>query len=844
MCYIRKLKLHELFVRWLVTTENTQWLGNLLDDVRSGKVAPQGRLPTTGHSAPPGSPVSRLIHSQLPFCGSPRVGRSASASQQPSTLNGGSIFGPDIDLGRGCVDFATGERAASERMDHERQTSSTVASSESHVPPCESSKEGEANEIQTPSVLGQFALAQAETKESSSTAKSAEYVSDSSATAIGASSTAEGSRPRSESIPESSSKSFSPGVSYSPASALDKTSGATAGTRNALEKAESSVAPSEACAADITRKISPLDDGYKESRSLGVCGLGDTMESEDLPRPTPSAALPPRPQTAAGTDSNMSDSSTSSRCRAIPRFYFPRGKGAEEREMREWEAIPTLFAKYRVTRRSVEGVTKSDFPEVVVNVLNLPSFFAPVIVERMLSGRTGEDTSDQQRSRGLKPTVSLEEDGTGRDAAFSRQSGSASSIPNEAPSGMSDDSGVAGSGDRASSDTSRSTATQPGFVSRAGQGSESSSAMNVDAEATTEDLELTSNQVLTEDKFRDHYMREFRTRSRESRMFYAILPPDARRNYLIPSDFRPILRSLLARHKGLAFLHATPEFQLRYSETVVERIFFSCSRTHNGRLTLEDIKRCRLLDTFMMVDEEEDINRERKYFSYEHFYVLYCRFWELDTDHDLQIDREDLMRYGGHSLTYRIVDRIFGGYARRLDNADNPGYMSYTDFIWFCLSEEDKNSDTAIDYWYRCIDMDGDGVITMYDMEFFYKEQLHRMESFGHEPVQIRDILCQLLDMVKPNACPPHVKKSDLKASRLAGNFFNVLFNLNKFFALETRDPLQIRQEHATPELTDWDRFAALEYLRLSAEEEGEEDDSWDEVADGSNPLCVGEAPF
>jgi len=22
------------------------------------------------------------------------------------------------------------------------------------------------------------------------------------------------------------------------------------------------------------------------------------------------------------------------------------------------------------------------------------------------------------------------------------------------------------------------------------------------------------------------------------------------------------------------------------------------------------------------------------YFSYKHFYVLYCRFWELDTDHD------------------------------------------------------------------------------------------------------------------------------------------------------------------------------------------------------------------
>jgi len=48
-----------------------------------------------------------------------------------------------------------------------------------------------------------------------------------------------------------------------------------------------------------------------------------------------------------------------------------------------------------------------------------------------------------------------------------------------------------------------------------------------------------------------------------------------------------------------------------------------------------------------------------RYFSYEHFYVIYCKFWELDTDHDFLIDKENLVRYGNHALTYRIVDRIF-----------------------------------------------------------------------------------------------------------------------------------------------------------------------------------------
>ena len=39
--------------------------------------------------------------------------------------------------------------------------------------------------------------------------------------------------------------------------------------------------------------------------------------------------------------------------------------------------------------------------------------------------------------------------------------------------------------------------------------------------------------------------------------------------------------------------------------------------------------------------------------------MIYCKFWELDTDHDFFIDKENLIKYGNHALTYRIVDRIF-----------------------------------------------------------------------------------------------------------------------------------------------------------------------------------------
>lgn len=51
-----------------------------------------------------------------------------------------------------------------------------------------------------------------------------------------------------------------------------------------------------------------------------------------------------------------------------------------------------------------------------------------------------------------------------------------------------------------------------------------------------------------------------------------------------------------------------------------------------------------------LLEEEEDINQIMAYFSYEHFYVIYCKFWELDRDHDLFIDQHDLARHNDHGM--------------------------------------------------------------------------------------------------------------------------------------------------------------------------------------------------
>ncbi|KAF8104442.1 hypothetical protein N665_0172s0072 [Sinapis alba] len=344
-------------------------------------------------------------------------------------------------------------------------------------------------------------------------------------------------------------------------------------------------------------------------------------------------------------------------------------------------------------------------------------------------------------------------------------------------------------------------------------------------------IDTNSTGIVTRDAFIKYWVDGHILAMDVASQIYNILR-QPRCKYLRQADFKPVLDELLVTHPGLEFLRNTPEFQERYAETVIYRIFYYINRSGTGCITLRELKRGNLIAAMQQVDEEDDINKVIRYFSYEHFYVIYCRFWELDGDHDFLIDKENLIKYGNHALTYRIVDRIFSQVPRKFTSKVE-GKMSYEDFAYFILAEEDKSSEPSLEYWFKCIDLDGDGVISPNEMQFFYEEQLHRMECITQEPVLFEDILCQIFDMIKPEKenC---ITLQDLKSSKLSGNIFNILFNLNKFMAFETRDPFLIRQERENPTLTEWDRFAQREYVRLSMEEDVEEvsngsADVWDE---------------
>uniref|UniRef100_A0A8C3G5N5 Protein phosphatase 2, regulatory subunit B'', beta n=1 Tax=Cyclopterus lumpus TaxID=8103 RepID=A0A8C3G5N5_CYCLU len=291
-------------------------------------------------------------------------------------------------------------------------------------------------------------------------------------------------------------------------------------------------------------------------------------------------------------------------------------------------------------------------------------------------------------------------------------------------------------------------------------------------------------------------------------------------NYLEQDDLIPFLQDVVNSHAGLAFLKEAPDFHSRYITTVIQRIFYNVNRSWTGKITCSELRKSNFLQNLALLEQEEDVNQLTEFFSYEHFYVIYCKFWELDTDHDLYIDQKDLEQHNDQALSNKMIERLFSGTVTRDRKVHKEGRLSYADFVWFLISEEDKKTDTSIEYWFRCMDLDGDGVLSMYELEYFYEDQCQRLETMAIEPLPFEDCLCQMLDLVKPEV-EGKITLRDLKRCKMSHIFFDTFFNIEKYLDHEQKDPFSIIREMETDGqgVSDWEKYAAEEYDILVAEE-------------------------
>jgi hypothetical protein len=345
-----------------------------------------------------------------------------------------------------------------------------------------------------------------------------------------------------------------------------------------------------------------------------------------------------------------------------------------------------------------------------------------------------------------------------------------------------------------------------------------------------------------------YYDTYFKYASPSRRVFNLIRATEEQQS-LTPTDWYPLIRFIADTHSGLAFLRDSGDFLPRYVDTVIVRLFhgarssrvlaaygpgrappqpiaaallshglhtYSGSRSRKRwQMSFRDFDDAGLASLLHEVDSLPELTRYPNHFDYVSFYTIYCKFWELDTDRDLLLRKEDLIKYDTYALSSRIVDRVFDVCrfnvplpkisssessaqttgdsfgAPHLDSttpaAEAP--MTFQDFVYFVLCNVDSSACSSVELWFHCLDVDGDGYLSPHDLFYIYEDQQRRMEFATMEVLPFEHAYTQMLDMIKPKDLN-RISLRELKESGQSPDIFHLLFNLSEFESDEQRYPL------------------------------------------------------
>lgn len=313
-------------------------------------------------------------------------------------------------------------------------------------------------------------------------------------------------------------------------------------------------------------------------------------------------------------------------------------------------------------------------------------------------------------------------------------------------------------------------------------------------------------------KFLNFYEKHIAGRDPDERFFRFCAGPH--KNAIVPNDLTLFVQSIIETHESLNFLENEPLFQEKFVDFIVTRCFYQMDTELRGTASVMQFRKYGIASIFLNAFQMPDINETHHIFNYQHFYVAFCKFWDLDVDNDGFICKDDMFKFNDSTISPLIIERFFksNSYPR---NQSKRQVIDFPAFSYFLMSSEDKTNRTSINFWYRICDLDDDGILSMSEIEQLYAVQFEQIKMTGNETIPFEDIQKQLIDVIAP-VNPAYVTVEDLIRSKQADMFFNTLFDIQKFLTKEYQFPMvNPSLDEATKGLTPWETYVLHEYDQL-----------------------------
>lgn len=212
-------------------------------------------------------------------------------------------------------------------------------------------------------------------------------------------------------------------------------------------------------------------------------------------------------------------------------------------------------------------------------------------------------------------------------------------------------------------------------------------------------------------------------------------------------------------------------FHSFYVCTAVRKFFFFLDPLRTGKIRIRDILSCGFLDDLLELRDDDyttttsqsssssspssstktDSNhhnhhhhhQELNWFSATSALTVYGHYLNLDKDHNGMLSKKELCGYGSGTLTNVFIDRVFE------ECLTYDGEMDYKTYLDFVLALENRHEIQSLQYIFRILDIEHQGYLTSFTLQYFFKGIQEQINSHKAEPVNFDDVKDEIFDMVK-----------------------------------------------------------------------------------------------
>lgn len=255
-----------------------------------------------------------------------------------------------------------------------------------------------------------------------------------------------------------------------------------------------------------------------------------------------------------------------------------------------------------------------------------------------------------------------------------------------------------------------------------------------------------------------------------------------------------------------ALRHMHDTFRPFYVFLASRRFFFFLDQRRTRQISIKRVGTSSVMEELLLLQrisqyQEDQVSPsmdiadqiESNWFSANNALRVYRLYLDLDEDRNGMLNQEELINFRGGNdgvqLTKAAVSRIFEEDLVYQATPDSAPEMDYKAFLDLVLAFEHRDSPESFAYFWRLLDMDHTGELTIIAITHFYRSVSQVLKQSGYDVPSEEDVIREIYDMVGIPQNQPITLKI-LEKSGQGAVIAAMLLDVNGFWQYDNRESL------------------------------------------------------